>query len=228
MIETVDLNAMGASNTTKGKSELGKDDFLKLMIEQLKHQDPLDPLDGADYTAQLAQFSSLEQLQNISGSLDKSVLANLQLTQSVNNTMTATLIGKEVKLSGDAIEFNGQESTQIGYKLLDDAKKVTVKIYDNSGSLVKTFDDVETSEGEHKVSWDFTDNNGNKLSASNFRFEVEASSSNGEDLFVDQYRVGLIDAIRFTENGAVVVVNKVEYGLGDISEIINSDENTTS
>ncbi len=226
MIQTVDVNSIGASNNTpQGKSELGKNDFLKLMIEQLKHQDPLDPLDGAEYTAQLAEFSSLEQLQNMSNSLDQSVMANLQLTQSVNNTMTAALIGKEVKLSGNTVEYSGQESAQFGYTLLEDVQRVDVKIYDDNGTLVKTIHDVEATEGQHKLSWDFTDNNGNKINSSNFRFEVEASSSTGEDIFVDQYVVGIIDAIRFTENGAVVVVNQNQYGLGDINEIVNVSDN---
>lgn len=228
MIETVDVNSIGATNNVQGKSELGKDDFLKLMIEQLKNQDPLDPMDGADYTAQLAQFSSLEQLKNMSSSLDQSVLANLQLTQSVNNTMTASLIGKEVKLSGKTIEFNGQESAQLGYNLLGEAEEVTLKIYDESGKLVKSFEDLDGTEGEHELSWDFTDNNGKKVDESNFTFEVEATSSSGDDIIVEQYNIGLIDAIRFTEYGAVVVVNDVQYGLSDISEIVNPKENETS
>ena len=51
--------------TTSSKNVIGKDEFLKMLIAQLKNQDPLNPLDGTAFTAQLAQFSSLEQLQNI-------------------------------------------------------------------------------------------------------------------------------------------------------------------
>ena len=99
MVNGVQNNIYG-TNTTQGKSELGKDDFLKLMIEQMKNQDPLSPMEGTEFTAQLAQFSSLEQLSNMSDSLEQSINANYQLTQAVNNTMTAALIGKEVKLEG--------------------------------------------------------------------------------------------------------------------------------
>ena len=84
-------SSFGLNNNvaTKGKTELGKNDFLSLMLTQLKYQDPLEPVEGSEFTAQLAQFSSLEQLTNMSEALTNSVNANYQLTQSVNNTMIA-------------------------------------------------------------------------------------------------------------------------------------------
>ena len=90
---------------------LGKDDFLKLMIAQLKNQDPLNPMNGTEYAAQLAQFTSLEQLTNLNANVSKSIDTNYVLTQSINNTLAATLIGKEVKINGNTIQNNGQEST---------------------------------------------------------------------------------------------------------------------
>ena len=53
------------TNSTNATTEVGKDTFLKLLVEQLKHQDPLNPQDGAQFVAQLAQFNSLEQLMSI-------------------------------------------------------------------------------------------------------------------------------------------------------------------
>jgi flagellar basal-body rod modification protein FlgD len=70
------------------KKELGKDDFLKLLITQLTHQDPLEPLKNEEFIAQMAQFSSLEQMTNISKGID-----NLQQFQMVG---AVGLIGKDV------------------------------------------------------------------------------------------------------------------------------------
>src|SRR5699024_12653765 len=53
--------------------DLGKDEFLKILMTQLQNQDPLDPMDDKDFIAQMATFSSLEQLMNMSGKMDNIV-----------------------------------------------------------------------------------------------------------------------------------------------------------
>lgn len=210
-----------------GKSELGKDDFLRLLMEQMKYQDPLNPMDSTEFTAQLAQFSALEQLSNMNDSLDASINANYQLIQAVNNTMTATLIGKEIKIDNTNINYSGQENVYIGYNLPADASNVVIKIYDENGNVVRTIDDVPTSSGMHKVSWDFTDDNGNKVPQGNYSFKVEATSMNGEDeMTFDYYQVGIIEGIKFTQNGTMLVVNGAEIPLSDVMEIFESDQNT--
>ena len=57
------------SNSTVKKADTGENAFLKLLVEQLKHQDPLAPQDGTQFVAQLAQFNSLEQLISINDRL---------------------------------------------------------------------------------------------------------------------------------------------------------------
>jgi hypothetical protein len=68
--------ATSAVTQTKG---VGQDAFLKLLVEQLKHQDPLAPQDGAQFVAQLAQFNSLEQLMSINDRLGQPLQAYLQI-----------------------------------------------------------------------------------------------------------------------------------------------------
>lgn len=231
MIDTIS-NYIGYTNSYEpeaGKSELGKDDFLRLMTEQLKYQDPLNPMDSTQFTAQLAQFSSLEQLSNMNDMLATSVNANYQLIQSVNNTMSATLIGMEVKVGNNTVEFTGQDNVSIGYNLPADASTATVKIYDEDGNLVKTINGIPKTEGIHKLDWDFTDDHGNTLQRGNYTFEVEAKAMNGEDvLTVETYQVGVIDSIRFGANGAVLTVNGQEVQLSDILEILMPSSGSTS
>jgi len=83
------------SLTTAQNKAIGKDEFFKLLVAQLKNQDPLNPQDGAAFSAQLAQFSSLEQLTNLNTAMtsQNQNYANLLNAQSVN------LIGKEVTAS---------------------------------------------------------------------------------------------------------------------------------
>jgi flagellar basal-body rod modification protein FlgD len=212
------------SNDGTGKSELGKDDFLKLMMAQMKYQDPMNPLDSNEYAAQLAQFSQLEQLSNLNENVTRSIDANYLLTQSVNNTMTATLIGKDVKLDSQFATYNGQKNITFGYDLPTEASSVKINIYDQFGSLVRTIDSDKLSEGYSKLSWDFTDNDGNNVAHGAYRFEIEATATNGNPMTVASNIFGTIDGVRYGENGTTLLIDNVEYSLAQIQEIFSSQQ----
>ncbi len=78
---------VAASNAASAKVNGGppdKTEFLKLLVTQLQHQDPLQPQDGTEFVAQLAQFSSLEQLIDINQNI--ALLTQGPATQNTNNT----------------------------------------------------------------------------------------------------------------------------------------------
>lgn len=85
-------------NERKLGSELGKEDFLMLLVTQMQYQDPLEPTNNTEYVTQLAQFSELEAMQN--------------LNETANNSTAYSLVGKEVLIqhetsTGDVVEFQG-------------------------------------------------------------------------------------------------------------------------
>ncbi|MBU8786426.1 MULTISPECIES: flagellar hook assembly protein FlgD [Bacillus] len=101
--ETTALNATSAKTAKSSGSDLGKDDFLKLLVTQLQHQDPLNPMEDREFIAQMATFSSLEQMTNLNSTM--STFVGLQDPMS----MYVSWIGKEVTYEGD----NHEEKTAL-------------------------------------------------------------------------------------------------------------------
>ncbi|MCL2791614.1 MAG: flagellar hook assembly protein FlgD [Spirochaetaceae bacterium] len=83
--------ALSASQQRTSKNELGKDDFLKILITQLRHQDPTNPMEDREFIAQMAQFSTLEQMTNMSSSFSK-------LHDVIASNQAINLIGKTVHI----------------------------------------------------------------------------------------------------------------------------------
>lgn len=218
------INSGYGTGSLTGQTSMGKEDFLKLMLAQLQNQDPLNPMEGTEFASQLAEFTSLEQLINLNKAMDTSINADYFLSQSINNTLAATLIGKEVKLSGNSFQNNGGENTTLGYNLSTQASSCTIKIYNESGQLVKTIENAPKSSGDNKLIWDYYDNDGNRVPEGKYTFKVEAKDSNDNLISYSDYVLGKIDGVKFTEMGTMLVVNGANYYLSEIMEIYNSSE----
>ena len=110
-----------ATGTTKTASPdgmgLGKDDFLKLLVSQLQHQDPMNPVDDKDFMGQMAQFTSVEQLTNMASAIDRMSTAS-QSTQSI------ALIGKTVSWKKDDGSTGEGVATSVSFA--DSAIQITV------------------------------------------------------------------------------------------------------
>lgn len=203
-----------SSQTNSSDKTLGKEDFLKLLVAQLQHQDPLNPMDSTDFTSQLAQFSSLEQLANIS-----SQMKNLLLYQnSIQNTMAVNLIGKDVTFSGDTINLQG--TADISYTVSSDASAVSVSVYDSNGKLVRKINLGKIAAGENSYTWDGKDSDGNKLSDGQYSVKISAVDSSGNTVTASTKSEGTVTGITY-DNGVtyLVIDGKTKIQLGDITEI---------
>lgn len=87
-------------NGRKASQELGKDDFLKLLMAQMTHQDPTEPMDNSQFIAQMAQFSSLEQMYNVSNGFNK-------MAQVMRSNEAAGTLGKVVELDVEGQTVSG-------------------------------------------------------------------------------------------------------------------------
>ncbi len=99
------VNGVGSENyssynTSKSSSgELGKNEFLNLLITQLRYQDPLQPMDNTEYVSQLAQFSALEQMSNVSNGVS-SIQALSMTGKMITASITDSTTGKSTAIQG--------------------------------------------------------------------------------------------------------------------------------
>lgn len=171
------VTATTDSSTSAGLDIMGKQDFLTLLVAQLQNQDPLNPDDPTEFTAQLAQFSQLEQLFNLNDSMKNLVTSN------ANSDKFATLqtIGKNVVFQGSKFEYDGEEAIELGYMLDGNASEVQITIQ-KDGATVATLDGTELEPGNHFVSWDGLDKDGNPAGSGSYSIAIAAKAKEGESV----------------------------------------------
>lgn len=166
----------GAAAKTKDNTTLGKEDFLSLLVAQLKNQDPLNPDDPTQFTAQLAQFSQLEQLFNLNGSMANLVTAY----QNADKSTALGTIGKEVAFKADSFTFDGTPVT-LGYQLDQQAAKVAISLK-KDGITVAVLNGQDLSQGTHYLTWDGLNLKGDAAAAGNYSIVVQAQDVQGQSL----------------------------------------------
>ena len=177
---------------TSPKKELGREDFLTLLIEQLKNQDPLKPLESTEFTAQLAQFSSLEQLFGMNENL-----TDIQQTlHNQNEENILDLIGKTVKADDNTILIKDGNAVSGSY-LLQDRADVTITIYDSNGFEIRTIHCGTQDAKEHDVLWDGTDENGNVVEDGIYTFDVIAKDDAGHYVTASTYSSGEVTGVTY-------------------------------
>ncbi len=200
------------SSVTSKTTSLGKDDFLKMLVAQLKNQDPLNPMDGTEFAAQLAQFSSLEQLTNMN-----TQLTNLGLYQkTMISTEAVNLLGKEVTVGqGNQFQVEG-DNGGFSYSLAGDAAQVSISILDESGKEVDRIDAGKQTAGQQNVTWQ-KGTNSNGL----YSYKVAAVDANGDDVTVTSMTTGKVTAVQYKDNAIYLTVNGQEVAFSNIVSVKN-------
>jgi len=211
-----------ASTSGLSKAALGQEQFLKLLIEQLKNQDPMKPMDSTDFTAQLAQFSSLEQLFGV----NKNLAAMQDYSATTNRLSALSMIGKQVTFSGSGTVSLGEEvgSVPLKFDLADNANQTTVTITNETGQEVSRLDLGYQDAGSRQISWDGLDETGQPLPAGSYNFQVVAADEMGNSVDVTMYGSGLVQGIG-TDNDSGQTVVILASGQVPIDEIVGVRDN---
>ncbi|HSH00429.1 MAG TPA: flagellar hook assembly protein FlgD [candidate division Zixibacteria bacterium] len=209
----------GNAITTGAQQVVGKDEFLKLFVTKLKHQDPLDPMKDEDFIAQLAQFSSLEQLTNMNANLESSINWDVLNNQTINNSIAAQLIGTEVVAELSEVYLSSHNAPKIAFELPEPAASVSIQILDRAGNVVRTLDRQDVPAGHNSIVWDGKDENGERMPEGTYTLAGSAVGRDGGSLEPSLSMVGVVSGVVYRGGIAFLKLDGAEVALGDVREI---------
>ena len=202
-----------------GSAALDKDAFFKLMLAQLKNQDPTNPLKNHEMAAQLAQFSTLEQMSNMNQTLTKMENKN----NDPQNFQALNLIGKIVQ--GDSSRITRSQfdkEHEFNFNAPQDLSEASIKVLNNKGEVMKEFKMNNVNQGANKVSWNGMNEGGEKAPAGDYVFQIEAKNKQGQKVAVKTEFEGTISGLSFSAEGPVLQVGQQSIKMRDVRQITDS------
>ena len=185
---TLPVDASGAASKTE--DILGKDTFLKLLVTQLRYQNPMNPMSNEEFLSQSAQFSALEEMR----SLNANVGSLIDLSKTSSRTAALGLMGKHVEANYSEFSLSSGTPANLSYSLAEDAS-VTITISNADGTPVRTINVGEQSSGNNSFSWDGLSDTGIQMPDGQFSYAVSAANADGVEVEALENVSGVVDGI---------------------------------
>ncbi|MCW8347673.1 MULTISPECIES: flagellar hook assembly protein FlgD [Vibrio] len=187
---------------TTGKQDLKQEDFLSLLTKQLAQQDPFKPVSNDQMIAQMASFATVDGIGKMNSQFE-----NLNSSMTSNQALQASsLVGRDVLVPGAAGVKEADKGMAAMVKLPQSLENVFVRVENEMGQLVRTFNAGAKPGGDARVEWDGKDDQGNSLPPG--KYKVKAS--------------GLLDGeSKELEVSSYANVNSVLLGKGDGNVLLN-------
>ncbi|AOV97361.1 flagellar basal body rod modification protein [Edwardsiella hoshinae] len=216
------VNASSKNGLVADNSQDLQNNFLTLLVAQLRNQDPTNPLQNNELTTQLAQISTvsgIEKLNTTLGSISGQINSNQSLQAS-------SLIGHGVMIPGKTIltgkgEGDGKVSTTpFGFELESGAQSVVVTITDNTGKVVKQIDMGSHNAGVFSYTWDGKGEDGVEVPDGAYNFSVSASNQ-GQQTVVQPLHFAMVNGVTQSSKGPLLELGLAGSAtLADVRQIL--------
>ncbi|SDX44866.1 flagellar hook assembly protein FlgD [Marinobacter mobilis] len=211
------LSQYQLQSTGSGKnSELGKNEFLELMLAQLENQNPLEPQDNGEFISQLAQFSSLEEMQGVSNSIGDMV-GEFRSSQALQ---ASAMVGRSVLVPGTASRLVEGGEIAGSVAVQQSTSNLTISIKNSAGELVHQIDVGAADAGYHKFSWDGLDGNGEQLPPGKYEIVAQGNYGGGTEQLGTLISAN-VDSVSLGSEGRITLnlAHMGSIGLSDVYQI---------
>jgi len=217
LTSTINSASTNAAAQQRDTNMGSKDIFLKLLVAQMKFQDPLSPQDPTKVSTQLAQFNMVEQQTNTNSLLEKMV-ANGGSQSASPGSNAASYLGHTATIAMDALNFSGA-ATPFSIDLGANASNVSVLIVDTSGLPIRTMQMGALGAGNTPASWNGKDDSGAIVPQGTYQTIIQASDSQGQPMQASLLQQGVVNAVKFDASGTLFVVAGMAVPQSAIQEI---------
>lgn len=175
------------------KKTLDKDDFMRLMVTQMKHQDPTQPFKAEQFAAELAQYASVEQLKNLNKSMEKLTSEN----KPTDRLAMTSLIGKTVSIDRDRFIHTENQTTPLTFDIPSDAKNVKVQVLNALGEVMFEKDIGAMKKGKQSYNWDGKQNNTLAAKTGQYNLRVSGEDENGKKIDISSKARGRVVGVSY-------------------------------
>ncbi|WAC63808.1 flagellar hook assembly protein FlgD [Pseudoxanthomonas sp. SL93] len=206
--------------TNKKPENLGQADFMRLMTEQLKHQDPLKPLSNSEFIGQLAQFSTVQGISDLNTTVGgfTSALTGDQVLKG------ASLVGHSVLVPSKTIALPASGNAS-GLVMAPGAGTVKFEIKDASGVVVDTVEVEATGKGETPYVWDGLKANGERAPAGAYSITAQHVASDGTGTELNTYVDATVESVTIGSDG--LYLNLPGLGTAPLDYVLRIGKSTT-
>ncbi|WP_295717490.1 flagellar hook assembly protein FlgD [uncultured Halovibrio sp.] len=192
-------NQGGKSEGGNKASDMGRNEFMDLMMAQMQNQNPLDPQKNEDFVAQLAQFSSLEEMQSLNTSVEDA-MGQFRSTQALQ---ASAMVGQQVQVEGNIANLGPEGEVKGAVEVPSATSNLRVNVYNPSGELVRQMDMGQQGSGTVDFSWDGENGDGDLMEPGDYRVQAEAQYD-GETQELATRLNANVDSVNL-ENGGVTL-----------------------
>ena len=213
---TVASTGSSASSSQKtAKVDEAQDRFLKLLVTQMKNQDPLNPLDNAQVTSQLAQISTVSGIEKLTKTME-TMASSYTANQALQ---AASMIGHQVVVPGTKLNLQ-QGQAGFGIELSGAADNVQVTISDAAGKTVQSMDLGAQKAGTLSLTWDGVTDSGAKAVEGQYDIKVTAKRGS-EKVEANTLSLGVVDSVSNGSQGVKLNLGVMgSASLADIKQIL--------
>jgi|SRR5699024_10896606 len=197
-----------------GKEELGKNEFLELLVAQLNNQNPLEPQDNGDFIAQLAQFSTVEGVEKLNSSM-QTILSGYHSSQALQ---ASSLVGRKVIVPTDQAVVDTAETFKASMVLPQSSSNVYVNVYSADGSLATRINMGAQKAGEVSFMWDGKNSDGELMPPGNYKFEAQATID-GEAKGLYTLLPANVDSVTLGQGNGELLLNLAGLGSVPLSQV---------